>query len=93
MFLIGVELISPEAMPVRATLDWDYAKPAYHHNGLLLPEMPNAGIDSSLILPPLGYRSGQTVAIMTPEEEYKVELTRKVIETDNFIQFHYRQKL
>ena len=93
VFLIGVELISPEATPVRATLDWDYAKPAYHHNGLLLPEMPNAGIDSSLILPPLGYRSGQTVAIMTPEEEYKVELTRKVIETDNFIQFHYRQKL
>ncbi|WP_417445956.1 hypothetical protein [Kangiella sp.] len=92
VFLIGVELISPEAMPVRATLDWDYAKPAYHHNGLLLPEMPNAGVDSSIILPPLGYRSGQTVAIMTPEEEYKVELTRKVIETDNFIQFHFRKR-
>ncbi len=92
VFLIGVELISPEATPIRATLDWDYAKPAYHHNGLLLPEMPNAGIDSSIILPPLGYRSGQTVAILTPEEEYKVELTRKVIETDNFIQFHYRKR-
>ncbi|MCW8856025.1 MAG: hypothetical protein OQJ95_01595 [Kangiella sp.] len=92
VFLIGVELISPDAEPVRVTLDWDYAKPAYHHNGLLLPEMPNAGVDSSIILPPFGYRSGQTVAILTPNEEFKIELTRKVIETDNFIQFHYQQR-
>ena len=92
VFLIGVEIIAPEATPVRATLDWDYAKPAYHHNGLLLPEMPNVGIDASIILPPLGYRSGQTVAIMTPEDEYKVELNKKIIETDNFIQFQFRKK-
>lgn len=92
VFLIGVEIIAPEATPVRATLDWDYARPAYHHNGLLLPEMPNVGIDASIILPPLGYRSGQTVAIMTPKDEYKVELNKKIIETDNFIQFQFREK-
>lgn len=92
LFLIGIEIIAPEAIPVRATLDWDYAKPAYHHNGLLLPEMPNVGIDATIILPPLGYRSGQTVAIMTPDEEYKLELNKKVIETDNFIQFQFRRK-
>ncbi|WP_251359226.1 hypothetical protein [Kangiella sp. TOML190] len=91
-FLIGVELISPQATPVRATLDWDYAKPAYHHNGLLLPEMPNIGVDASIILPPMGYRSGQTVAIMTPEQEYKVELTKRVLQTSNFLQFHYQPK-
>ncbi|NVJ66854.1 MAG: hypothetical protein HWE16_10215 [Gammaproteobacteria bacterium] len=91
-FLIGVELISPQATPVRATLDWDYAKPAYHHNGLLLPEMPNVGIDSSIILPPMGYRSGQTVAIMTPEQEYKIELTKRILQTSNFLQFHYQPK-
>ncbi len=92
LFLIGIEIISPEPTPVRATLDWDYAKPAYHHNGLLLPEMPNVGIDATIILPPLGYRSGQTVAIMTPDDEFKLELNKKVIETDNFIQFQFRQK-
>lgn len=92
VFLVGVELISAEATPVRATLDWDYARPAYHHNGLLLPEMHSAGIDASIMLPPLGYRSGQTVAIMTPDDEFKVELMKKVIETDNFIQFHYQIK-
>ncbi|NVK22413.1 MAG: hypothetical protein HWD86_07825 [Kangiellaceae bacterium] len=92
IFLIGIELISPQATPIRATLDWDYAKPAYHHNGLLLPDMPNAGIDASIILPPLGYRSGQIVAIMTPEQEYKIELQKKIIETDNFIQFQYQPK-
>ncbi|GAA4357561.1 hypothetical protein [Kangiella marina] len=92
VFLIGVEIIAPEAMPIRATLDWDYAKPAYHHNGLLLPEMSNVGIDASIILPPLGYRSGQIVAIMTPDEEFKVELNKKIIETDNFIQFQFRRK-
>ncbi len=89
-FLIGVELISPQAVPVRATLDWDYAKPAYHHNGLLLPEMPNIGVDASIILPPMGYRSGQTVAILTPEQEYKIELTKRILQTSNFIQFHYQ---
>ncbi|AOE49284.1 hypothetical protein [Kangiella sediminilitoris] len=92
LFLIGVETIAPQAIPVRVTLDWDYAKPAYHHNGLLLPEMPNVGIDATIILPPLGYRSGQTVAIMTPEDEFKLELNRKVIETDNFIQFRFRKR-
>lgn len=91
-FLIGVELISPQATPVRATLDWDYAKPAYHHNGLLLPEMPNVGIDSSIILPPMGYRSGQTVAIMTPGQEYKIELTKRILQTANFLQFQYQPK-
>ncbi len=91
-FLIGVELISPQATPIRATLDWDYAKPAYHHNGLLLPEMPNIGVDGSIILPPMGYRSGQTVAIMTPEQEYKIELTKRVLQTSNFLQFHYQPK-
>lgn len=92
VFLIGVEIIAPEATPVRATLDWDYAKPAYHHNGLMLPEMPNVGIDATIVLPPLGYRSGQTVAIITPTEEFKLELNKKVIETDNFIQFQFRLK-
>ena len=92
IFLIGVEIIAPEATPVRATLDWDYAKPAYHHNGLYLPDMPNVGIDATIILPPLGYRSGQTVAIMTPQDEFKVELTKKIIETDNFIQFQFSRK-
>ncbi len=91
-FLIGVELISPQATPVRATLDWDYAKPAYHHNGLLLPEMPNVGVDSSIVLPPMGYRSGQTVAIMTPDQEYKIELTKRILQTSNFIQFQYQPK-
>ncbi|RDX36693.1 hypothetical protein DZA50_03705 [Kangiella sp. HD9-110m-PIT-SAG07] len=92
VFLTGVEIIAPEATPVRATLDWDYAKPAYHHNGLLLPEMPNVGIDATVILPPLGYRSGQIVAILTPDDEFKLELNKKVIETDNFIQFQFRRK-
>lgn len=92
VFLIGVEIIAPEATPVRATLDWDYAKPAYHHNGLLLPEMPNVGIDATVILPPLGYRSGQTVAILTPDDEFKLELNKKIIETDNFIQFQFSRK-
>lgn len=92
VFLIGVEVTAPEALPVRATLDWDYAKPAYHHNGLLLPNMPNVGIDATVILPPLGYRSGQTVAILTPNDEFKLELKKKVIETDNFIQFHFDRK-
>lgn len=92
VFLIGVEIIAPEATPIRATLDWDYAKPAYHHNGLILPEMPNVGIDTTIILPPLGYRSGQTVAVITPTKELKVELNKKVIETDNFIQFQFRLK-
>ncbi|MRX28531.1 hypothetical protein [Kangiella sp. HZ709] len=91
-FLIGVELISPQATPVRATLDWDYAKPAYHHNGLLLPEMPNVGVDNSIVLPPMGYRSGQTVAIMTPGQEYKIELTKRILQTSNFIQFQYQPK-
>ena len=92
VFLIGVEVIAPEATPVRATLDWDYAKPAYHHNGLLLPEMPNVGIDATVVLPPLGYRSGQTVAILTPDDEFKLELNKKIIETDNFIQFQFSRK-
>lgn len=92
VFLVGIEITAPEATPVRATLDWDYAKPAYHHNGLLLPEMPNVGIDATIILPPLGYRSGQTVAIMTPDDEFKLELNKKIIETDNFIQFRFSKK-
>ncbi|PXF63786.1 hypothetical protein [Kangiella spongicola] len=92
VFLIGAEIIAPEATPVRATLDWDYAKPAYHHNGLYLPDMPNVGVDATIILPPLGYRSGQTVAIMTPSDEFKIELNKKIIETDNFIQFQFSRK-
>lgn len=91
-FLVGVELLSPQATPVRTTLDWDYAKPVYHHNGLLLPQMTNIGVDASIILPPMSYRSGQTVAIMTPEQEYKIELTKRVLQTANFIQFQYQPK-
>lgn len=91
-FLVGVELLSPQATPIRATLDWDYAKPVYHHNGLLLPEVTNIGVEASIILPPMGYRSGQTVAIMTPEQEYKIELGKRVLQTANFIQFQYHPK-
>lgn len=89
--LIGVELLSPRAMPYGARIQ---AKSANEKvplmRVLLLPEIKLVGQPHTLITPMTGFKERQKVTLLREGEEFLIQLLHRISTTGNFAQFDFR---
>lgn len=88
--LIGVELLSPKAMPYGAKIQQKRGIEATLRRILLLPEIKLVGQPHTLITPRAGFKERQKVTLIREGEEFFVQLLRQISATGNFSQFDFR---
>lgn len=88
--LIGVELLSPRAMPYGARIQHITGAEAPIRRVLLLPEIKLVGQPHTLITPRAGFKEHQKVTLLREGEEFLVQLLRQISATGNFAQFDFR---
>jgi hypothetical protein len=88
--LVGLELLSPRAMPYGALIHQKKGETSDPIRVLLLPEIKLVGQPHTLITPRAGFREHQKITLLRDGEELLVQLQRQVTATGNFIQFDFR---
>ena len=88
--LIGVELLSPKAMPYGAKIQQKTGVEASLRRVLLLPEIKLVGQPHTLVTPRAGFKERQKVTLLRDGEEFLVQLLRQISATGNFSQFDFR---
>jgi hypothetical protein len=88
--LIGVELLSPSAMPYGARVQKVTGEEAVLRRVLLLPEIKLVGQPHTLVTPRAGFREQQKVILVRDGEEFLIQLQRQISTTENFTQFDFR---
>ena len=88
--LIGVELLSPRAMPYGARIQQKTGTKAPIRRVLLLPEIKLVGQPHTLLTPRAGFKERQKVTLLREGEEFLVQLLRQISATGNFAQFDFR---
>ncbi|MEH6582181.1 MAG: GTPase [Halioglobus sp.] len=88
--LVGVELLSPKAMPYAAKVVQTTGAEAELTRVLLLPEIKLVGQPHTLITPRTGFREHQKVSLIRDEEQFYIQLLRQVAATGSFAQFDFR---
>jgi hypothetical protein len=87
---IGLELLSPRAMPYGASIQHKTGKQAAPLRVLLLPEIKLVGQPHTLITPRAGFRERQKITLSNGDEEFFIQLSRQVTATASFAQFDFR---
>ncbi|MBN7799080.1 GTPase [Parahaliea mediterranea] len=88
--LVGVELLSPKAMPYGARTVGQRGALSEPMRVLLLPEIKLVGKPHTLITPRTGFRERQKVVLLRQGEEFLVQLQRQVGAAPGFSQFDFR---
>ena len=88
--LIGVELMSPTAMPYGARVLQTSGEETELMRVLLLPEIQLVGQPHTLVTPRTGFKERQRLTLVREGEQFYVELTRQVSATAAFAQFDFR---
>lgn len=87
--LIGVELLSPKAIPLGARIHLSNGDKAPPMRVLLLPELKVVGQSHSLITPRASFRESQKVTLFDSQRKHTVQLGRQRAATGSFIQFEF----
>jgi hypothetical protein len=88
--LIGLELLSPRAMPYGALIHQKTGEKSAPMRVLLLPEIKLVGQPHTLITPRAGFRERQKISLIRAGEEYAIQLLRQIAATGSFSQFDFR---
>ena len=88
--LIGVELLSPKAMPYGARIQKTTGVETPLRRVLLLPEIKLVGQPHTLVTPRAGFKERQKVTLLREGEEFLVQLLRQISATGNFSQYDFR---
>jgi hypothetical protein len=88
--LIGLELLSPRAMPYGALIHQKTGEKSAPMRVLLLPEIKLVGQPHTLITPRAGFRERQKISLIRAGEEYSIQLLRQIAATGSFSQFDFR---
>ena len=88
--LIGLELLSPRAMPYGARIHQKAGDKSAPMRVLLLPEIKLVGQPHTLITPRVGFRERQKISLISAGEEYSIQLLRQIAATGSFAQFDFR---
>jgi len=88
--LIGIELLSPKAMPYGARVVQISGRESELMRVLLLPEIKLVGQPHTLITPRAGFRERQKVSLVREGEHFYLQLLRQVAATGSFAQFDFR---
>ena len=88
--LMGVELLSPRAMPYGATVQQKTGDEAEPMRVLLLPEIKLVGQPHTLVTPRSGFKEKQKITLWREGEKFLVQLLRLVAATSTYNQFDFR---
>lgn len=88
--LIGLELLSPRATALGASVQQKTSEPTPPIRVLQLPEIKLVGQPNTLITPRAGFREGQKVNLYARNQKYSVTLLRMLLTTGSFAQFEYK---
>lgn len=88
--LIGLELLSPRATALGASVQQKISEPTPPIRVLQLPEIKLVGQPNTLITPRTGFREGQKVNLYARNQQYSVQLLRMLSATGSFAQFEYK---
>lgn len=88
---LGIELLSPAAVPYGARVINKTGDPGEYQRVLLLPEVRQINQPTTLLAPRLPFRVGQKVSLLRNSKETRVQLTRKIHSTAAFNQFEFRR--
>ncbi|MCB1676563.1 MAG: hypothetical protein KDI01_09740 [Halioglobus sp.] len=88
--LIGLELLSPRAMPYGARIHKKTGEKGAPLRVLLLPEIKLVGQPHTLITPRAGFRENQKISLLRHGEEFHIQLLRQVAATGSYTQFDFR---
>jgi hypothetical protein len=83
----GVQMLSPGARPVWASLCKDQAGMEDRMQGILLPEVVALDQPATLLLPPLPFHTGCLSTVSEADSETTVTLTGHIEDTGSFTQF------
>ena len=88
---LGIELLSPSAIPFGGRVINKAGDPGEYQRILVLPEIKQINQPTTLIAPRLPFRIGQKVSLMRSGKETRIQLTRKINSTAAFNQFEFRR--
>jgi len=88
--LIGLELLSPRAMPYGARIHQKKGGTSDPIRVLLLPEIKLVGQPHTLITPRAGFKERQKITLIRDGEELFIQLLRQIATTGSFTQFDFR---
>lgn len=88
--LIGIELLSPRAIPYAAKTQRKTGPDGEMMRVLLLPEIKLVGQPDTLITPRAGFKEKQKVTLVHNGEERFIQLDRQLTATASFSQFSFR---
>ena len=87
---MGIELLSPRAMPYGAKVRHKDGSESQPMRILLLPEIKLVGQPHTLITPRTGFKERQKISLLRDGEEFLVQLQRQVAATSTYIRFDFR---
>lgn len=88
--LIGLELLSPRAMPYGASIHTGKGAHTPPIRVLLLPEIKLIGQPDTLITPRAGFKENQKLTLANHAEQCSVQLLRQVSYTGSLVQYEFR---
>lgn len=88
--LIGLELLSPRAMPYGASIHRKTGENIPAMRVLLLPAIKLVGQPHTLVTPGTGFKEGQKVTLSNNGEVCLIQLQRQVASSGSFTQFDFR---
>lgn len=86
---LGVELLSPGAIPIDISVCSEDGRVGDKLPGLMLPEISAIGQSAMLLLPPLPFHVGKSAILSRDGTSSRVLLDRLVENTGSFAQFHF----
>ena len=88
---LGIELLSPSAVPYGARVINKAGAQGEYLRVLVLPEVKQIRQPTTLIAPRLPFRVGQKVSLLHRNKETRIQLTRKFAASAAFTQFEFRR--
>jgi hypothetical protein len=87
---MGIELLSPRAIPVAARVIQKVGGPTTYARALMLPELAPIGQPATLITPRVPFQAGQKIHIQKQGVRSTAQLTKCMLRTESVNQFTYR---
>ena len=89
---LGVQMLSPGASAVWASVCKDQAGMEDRMHGILLPGVAAIDQPATLLLPPLPFRTGCLSTLSEGGREKTIRLTGQIEDTGSFAQFHFTEE-
>jgi len=88
--LIGLELLSPRALPFGAMIHQQDGSKRPPMRALLLPEIKLVGQPDTLLTPNASFRERQRITLISGSESHTIQLLNQVAASPGFAQFEFR---